>query len=615
LTHFAHRPIGKTTHKKGFTYQHVNYITRDDACSKTLADNMPADRDGARPFFEQMASMDGVPLNARIADTLIIALPIEMTREQRHEAVASFMEKIGKGRIAWIAAFHDIGKDEHNPHCHIIFRDADIETGRKVIGTTTSAKDVREAEEKGWKVPPRMTTKDLRNAWCDHINAEMERHGYEARFDSRTLKDQGIDREPQIHIGPSANDMTKRRHDFESHGRGDQTNPYTLLDAGSRAEHNQRIIERNKKAEADCKHIDDAWKRKLESVQPKNEAQREKLELRKRQDGERHAIYAEQKKDRIVLREAHHAQKLEHAQWARALYADARKQAFVIVKAANDQRWKQLRTIKDNEARQTAAAELKEQQKADYGKAAAAEVDMVRPAKNEAWQKLQAEQANERKQLGERHEQELSAVKRQHIAERHALDEHWLQKNMTHAANKMGAQLEASQSMPVVQATAVRLVKMRAKAARERDRFAKDIHPAAAAAAHFADRARTESANRTSIRQVLDALRQNNQFRAAEHAERRTRPGVMHERRTALRAAILAKRVARQSAEQQQSIGAAVQSGRSLSSADRANATPREKGEVTSREAARQARRERQFDLFVQRDNSGKGRNGGRSGR
>ena len=77
LPHFSHKPIGKTTHKKGMSYSHVNYITREEACSKTLAQNMPADRDGARPFFERQAYKDGVPANARIADTLIIALPIE----------------------------------------------------------------------------------------------------------------------------------------------------------------------------------------------------------------------------------------------------------------------------------------------------------------------------------------------------------------------------------------------------------------------------------------------------------------------------------------------------------------------------------------------------------
>ena len=188
LPHFSHKPIGKTTHKRGFTYQNINYITREDACSAVMAAHMPTERAEARPYFERMAYKDGVPDNARIADTLIIALPLELDRSQRHEAIQGFMETIGRSRIAWLAAFHDMGKDETNPHCHIIFRDADIETGRKVVGTITSSKDVKEATEKGWRVPPRMTTKDLRVAWCDYLNAEMARHALDTRFDPRTLK-------------------------------------------------------------------------------------------------------------------------------------------------------------------------------------------------------------------------------------------------------------------------------------------------------------------------------------------------------------------------------------------------------------------------------------------
>ena len=133
--------------------------------------------------------------NARIADKLMIALPLELTPEQRYEAVQSFMQDLGKGRVPWCAAHHDSGKDAHNPHAHIVFKDADIDTGRKVIGTTTSSRDVREAEEHGWKVPPRTTTADLRKMWCSHLNACMERAGLDLRFDPRTLKEQGIDRE------------------------------------------------------------------------------------------------------------------------------------------------------------------------------------------------------------------------------------------------------------------------------------------------------------------------------------------------------------------------------------------------------------------------------------
>ncbi len=322
LPHFSHSAIGKTTHRRGFAYAHVNYITREDACSKVLAGNMPDSRDdGARAYFDREANKEGVATNARIADTFIIALPIELTREQRHEAVAAFMDKIGKERIAWLAAFHDRGEDEHNPHCHLILRDADVETGRKVLGTTTSAKDVREAEEHGWKVPPRMTSKDLRAAWCEHLNGEMERHGYEARFDARTLKEQGIDREPQIHVGPQASAMAEKgkRFDSQDRRRGDHANVYTLIDAGSRAEHNERIKRANQERDARSKAA-------LDRISGQEGV--EKRALRDRQSVERKELYAAQVRDRVALREAHGAQKLEHQRWGRKLYASAREQAF-----------------------------------------------------------------------------------------------------------------------------------------------------------------------------------------------------------------------------------------------------------------------------------------------
>ena len=404
LPHFSHSPIGKTTHKKGKSYHHVNYITRDDACSKTISEHMPADRDGARPYFEALAYGENAKPNARVADTLIIALPIELTREQRFEAISGFMQKIGNGRIAWIAAFHDKGKDEHNPHCHLMFRDADIETGRKVVGTTTNAKDVKEAKEHGWRVPPRMTTKDLRIAWCDHLNAEMERHGLDVRFDQRRLKERGIDREAGIHVGPKANSIADKAKDFGSRDRqrGDHITAYTLLDAGSRAEHNQRILEANQKRAAE----------KSVSPTPLNAEGRQKSELRNEQRSERKAMYQDQARDRAALRAAHHADKLAHERWARALYAEARHKAYLERKEINNAAWLEVRKMPRGEARKGAELALKDKaaQKLAYNLAADANIALVRPTKNEAWNTMKLAQEAERKILQQQHMAETSAL-------------------------------------------------------------------------------------------------------------------------------------------------------------------------------------------------------------
>jgi hypothetical protein len=409
LPHFSHKPIGKTTHKKGMSYAHVNYITRDDACSKTLAGNMLADREGARPYFEREAAKDGVPANARIADTLIIALPLELTREQRHEAIERFMEKIGKGRIAWIAAFHDKGKDEHNPHCHLIFRDADIETGRKVVGTTTSAKDVKEATERGWKVPPRMTTKDLRVTWCEHLNAEMERHGIDVRFDQRKLKERGIDKEPEIHIGPKANSMSAKDRAFFSQDRrrGDHANVYTLLDAGSRAEYNAGIIERNRQRDKERRDGQEASIHQL----PVSE-RRDKMKLRAEHKEQRKSMYADQKRDRDALRAAQDAEKLQHQRWARTHYAKAREAAFQEIKMRYAEAWIRVRHMSNVADRTQEATTLRQRQKDDYARTSAKLIEAARPEKNAAWEALKSHQEAERRQLALRHSEEAAALSR-----------------------------------------------------------------------------------------------------------------------------------------------------------------------------------------------------------
>ena len=554
LPHFSHKPIGKTTHKKGMAYAHVNYITREEACSKTLADNMPETRDGARPYFDHTAYKEGVAANARVADTFIIALPIELSREQRHEAIARFMDKIGHGRIAWLAAFHDMGKDEHNPHCHLILRDADVETGRKVVGTTTSAKDVKEAIEHGWRVPPRMTTKDLRVAWCDHLNGEMERHGIDVRFDQRRLKEQGIDREPQIHVGPKAAAMAEKGKTFESEDRrrGDHANVYSLFDTGSRAEHNQRIIEANRQRAAGG------------PAPSLGREGQEKQALRVTQAAERKAMYQEQTQDRAALRDRHDGQKIEHGTWGRGLYAQARETAFQEVKLRTAERWKQVHAIKSEDSREEAARALKAEQKSIYAETSAKHVQLVRPVKDEAWKTMKLTQDKDRLELKQRHGEEAAALSRQHMAERQALHEKWQAQHADKQAQRISARLENRQGMVAVQTTAMALAKLHHHA----ERRSSGGNPAEASRL-FGERARAEQTKHSAIRYELNAERQLNLGHGASRREQRH--------------------------------------GLSANADQRAKDTPQ------ADETGRSRRQESLFATFAQQSN--KGRDGGRSGR
>jgi hypothetical protein len=80
----------------------------------------------------------------------------------------------------------------------------------------------------------------------------MERHGIGVRYDARTLKGRGIDRDPGVHVGPKAYALAEKRHDFKSNDlarkeqNGQQILFYSEFDEGSRVAHNQRIAEANR---------------------------------------------------------------------------------------------------------------------------------------------------------------------------------------------------------------------------------------------------------------------------------------------------------------------------------------------------------------------------------
>ena len=191
--------------------------------------------------------------NARMSDRFIGALPRELTPEQCIEAVEKFCRDITQGRIPWHFALHleleQKGDAKWNPHTHIIFRDRDIETGRRFLYTSAGAKERPKLAEKGIKA---WSTADFRQAWQDHMNAALERAGHDVRIDRRTLKEQGIDRKPQIHVGPGGMKAAAKGRELKSRDieKGGRTKRYSSFDDGTRAEHNARIVAANAQREA-----------------------------------------------------------------------------------------------------------------------------------------------------------------------------------------------------------------------------------------------------------------------------------------------------------------------------------------------------------------------------
>jgi hypothetical protein len=232
-----HGFVGRTTDPVGTASLFARYVTRKEVCTETIGERMPTERESLMNFLDEEEQSDRK--NARVIDKVVVALPIELTHDQNVALLNDFCERMTEGRASWAAGIHDGPGDADNPHAHIIFRDRDFDTGKRVMLTT----------EKG-------STQRFRDAWEQEVNIALEREGFEERVDKRSLEDQGIDREPQLHVGAGAQALHEKKHEFRSAEKEitrlidgvptTVTVNYPVIDEGkTRFQENQERIQRN----------------------------------------------------------------------------------------------------------------------------------------------------------------------------------------------------------------------------------------------------------------------------------------------------------------------------------------------------------------------------------
>ena len=117
--------------------------------------------------------------NSQLAREVRVALPAELSHEQRVALVRDFCQRsfVDRGMIADIA-LHAPGLtgDERNHHAHILLTTREIDAD----GFTTKNRD--------WNAVA--VLEDWREAWAHDTNAALERAGHELRIDHRTLEAQ-----------------------------------------------------------------------------------------------------------------------------------------------------------------------------------------------------------------------------------------------------------------------------------------------------------------------------------------------------------------------------------------------------------------------------------------
>lgn len=225
-----HKAIGRSTQKPFTAAAHINYITRTSATTEIMANGMPTDRHKAVKWIKDQELADRK--NARVCDKIMLALPLELTHEQRSALVKDYCQQLTKDRCPYYAVIHSEGKDVNNPHAHVVIRDRDKDTGKRVLNMS----------EKG-------STENVRELWEHTCNTHLAMYGHSERIDRRTLEEQGADRTPQIHVGPNAKEAIKRDYKLLSKTREDWRRRqirYPEIDKGmTRLAFNEQIIDLN----------------------------------------------------------------------------------------------------------------------------------------------------------------------------------------------------------------------------------------------------------------------------------------------------------------------------------------------------------------------------------
>lgn len=147
--------------------------------------------------------------DAQLAKEIILTLPRNLTTEQHKEVVREFVTEnlTSRGLVADYAIHSPEASDgDRNPHAHIMFTLRGVEGdgfGKKQTGYQGDGLDSKHRLH------------EFRQSYETILNQASEQADSETRFDLRNLKEKGIDREPQLKIGPKVKNLERKGYETE----------------------------------------------------------------------------------------------------------------------------------------------------------------------------------------------------------------------------------------------------------------------------------------------------------------------------------------------------------------------------------------------------------------
>lgn len=194
-----------------FDYRRRKGVLHTEIVLPSGAPSWAADRERLWNAAEQAETRK----NSTVAREFEIALPHELSPSAQKALAIAFAREIVNfhGCAADVCIHAPSGKgDARNTHAHILLT-------TRILDSNGFCGKTRELDDKN--VGPKLVT-HWRERWAELANQYLKQHGIDERIDHRSLRDQGIDREPMRHLGPAAigyerrtGEKSRRRLDIE----------------------------------------------------------------------------------------------------------------------------------------------------------------------------------------------------------------------------------------------------------------------------------------------------------------------------------------------------------------------------------------------------------------
>ncbi|WIY27387.1 MobA/MobL family protein [Parasedimentitalea psychrophila] len=205
------------TAQLGQTEAHLAYITRPKATRVVLQERLSGD---TRPRSARNAEEAAQKSKGRVCERIMLALPVEVSPEQREALARAFAERLTQGIAGYVVGIHDKhGNDTRNPHAHFVFFDVKEKTGGRGRPKSILGFARKNAIENTAKM------------WTELHNGMMHKWGFgsDSEISHLSYANRRIDHIPTIHEGtgaratPKTKKMNKKewRHIDQGHTRAE----------------------------------------------------------------------------------------------------------------------------------------------------------------------------------------------------------------------------------------------------------------------------------------------------------------------------------------------------------------------------------------------------------